>query len=183
MPKLASDIYATYRERVLKLAAKEGGVSRPQIMESLNVSRSVADTMIEKCDLKVARREGRTEYFVLPGTTVEAPQPAAAPVEPEVPPLAEKDADVLPPEVEEAGVVEPNPLDRLADVVETDDQVLAALDKEIAETRTALREAATKAGKAMADWALNQGVVDTLRDRMGELVGRRVALSGLSLSS
>lgn len=175
MPKLASDLYAAYQDRVLTLAAKGGGVSRPQIMETLNVSRSIADTMIEKCKLKVERKEGRTEFFVLPGTP--APAAPVAPPEPEVAPLAEKDENLLPPEVEEAGVVEPNPLDRLADVVETDDQVVSAIDREIASTRTALREAALRAGKAMGEWACQQALVDTLREKMTELVGRRLAMS------
>lgn len=174
MPKLAADLYATYQDGVLKLAAKPGGVSRPQIMESLNVSRAIADTMIERCNLKVDRKEGRTEYFVLPGVSSNGTAPHEH--EPEdVQPLAENDE--LPPGVDAAVVVEPNALDRLADVVETDDQVLATIDEEIADTRNALKDAATKAGKAMGEWATNQALVDALRERLQELAGKRLALS------
>lgn len=181
MPRLASEIYATYQDSVLKLASKQGGVSRPQIMDSLSVSRSIADTMIEKCNLKVERKEGRTEFFVLPngGTPAPATPPVdltPPPPEPEdVPPLAEP--DTLPGDAEAATVVEPNALDRLADVVETDDQVVAAIDQEIADTRAAIKDAALKSGKAMGEWATQQALVDALRERLQELAGRRLALS------
>lgn len=172
MPRLAADLYASYHDSVLKLAAKPGGVSRPQIMEALNVSRSVADTMIEKCDLQVERREGRTEFFVPPGAAPPPPAPA-----PDVAPAAEKDEKLLPPEVEEAGVVEPNPLDRLAAVVEVNDEAIAAIDHEIADARTALRQAAEKAGKLMGEWATQQALVDALRERLQALAVRRMALT------
>lgn len=179
MPRLASNIYAAHQDNVLKLAAKKGGVSRPQIMEALNVSRAIADTMIERCDLKVDRREGRTEFFILPNAepSVAAPlPPAPGPQEPEVAPLAEKE-DELPVSVKEAGVVEPNPLDRLAAVVEPDETLVSALDREIAETRTALRGAAARAGQAMGEWATQQAMVDALREQIQSLVSRRLALS------
>jgi hypothetical protein len=180
MPRLASNIYAAHQDGVLKLAAKSGGVSRPQIMEALNVSRSIADTMIEKCDLRVDRREGRTEFFILPNAAPSvptvAPPAAPAPQEPEVAPLAEK-GDELPVSVKEAGIVEPNPLDRLAAVVEPDETKVSALDREIAETRTALRGAATRAGQAMGEWATQQAMVDALREQIQSLVARRLALS------
>jgi hypothetical protein len=173
MPRLASSIYAAHQDSVLRLAAKQGGVSRPQIMESLNVSRSIADTMIEKCALKVDRHEGRTEFFILPSAAPSVPAPPA--VEPEVTPLAEKDE--LPPAVVAAGVVEPNPLDRPAEVVEPNDTVISTLDREITETRASLRNAAVKAGQAMGEWAIQQGLVDALREQMQSLVSRRLALS------
>lgn len=180
MPRLATSLIATYREQVLKLAAMEGGVSRPQVMESLGVSRPIADSIISKCDLQLARRDGRTEYFVPAGKTAVKHQPAPTP--PDDAPNDEEEndhiaPDGLPPEVEVAVVVEHNALDKLADVVETDDQVLASVDAEITKTRQLLKDTAMMAGRAMGEWLTHQSTVESLREKMQELVTRRLSLS------
>jgi hypothetical protein len=152
---MATHIYAAHMDRVLKMAAREGGVSRPQIMDELNVSRPVAVKLIAECKLEKGEKQGRTEFFTTNGAT---PEPAAK---------AE-----LPPEVEDAAVAEPSP----PSPPEDPDETIAQLDAEIVDTRDAMREACNKAAKAMQSWATNQAMVDALRERMQDLAKRRMDL-------
>lgn len=64
MPGLAEGVYAQYLDSVIKMAKTTGGVSRPQIMEKLKVSRSEANSLIDEAKLRRARTVGRTDYFV-----------------------------------------------------------------------------------------------------------------------
>lgn len=162
MPRMGSEIYAAHMDRVLKLASRDGGVSRPQLIKELGVSRPVATKLIEKCGLEFDRKDGRTEYFSAPNGTGATPK-----------------AETLPEVVE---VKQSTPAAVQAAVVPTSDDTgtdeeldsLAELDEEIVETRNALREAAAKAGKALGEWATHQALVDALRQRMTELAERRM---------
>jgi hypothetical protein len=63
-------IYAKYFNSVVQLAQKTDpngrvGVSRPELMHSLGISRTVADGLIGRCKLRRSRVEGKTEYFAL----------------------------------------------------------------------------------------------------------------------
>jgi hypothetical protein len=157
MPRMDSAIYAAHMDSVLKLARREGGVTRPQIMEELNVTRAVAAGLIEKSGLKLDRRVGRTEFFTSDGTT---PAPAPTP-----PPKTEAKQSVS------ATKVATPVSDAVAPV---DDDELAELDAQIIDTRNAMREAAEKAGKFLGEWATHQAMVDALRQRMTELCTRRM---------
>ena len=155
MPKLAAHLYAAHQNSVLKLAAREGGVSRPQIMNELNVSRSVAAGLIDKCQLALDRKTGRTAFFK-PSEVADVPEAPAEPPE-------------LPPEVKDVVVAG----DDVKDDAYDDDKI-AELDAEFVETRKALRDAAARAGKALGDWATHQALVDTLRLRMTEIATERM---------
>jgi hypothetical protein len=152
-------IYAAHLDSVLKLASREGGVSRPQIINELNVTRVVAGGLIEKAGLTLVRKEGRTEYF-------KQSNGAAAPkAEPE--PVAAKQSKPA------QAVAVPESTDALVE----DEDVVAELDAQIMDTRSALREAAAKAGKALGQWATHQALVDALRERMTELAVKRMNAS------
>lgn len=185
MPRLASEVYAGYHDIVLKLAGNKEGISRAQIMDSLNVSRPIADTMIKRCGLAVARKEGRTEFFIAPNGSTSGTITAATP-----PPVPAPTPTVLPPEAK--AVVSPVagpiiiPVIDLAikaaadsDASDDDDEAaeVTALDEEIFSARTALRDAAAKCGKAMGDWAVQQALVDALRENFQKLAARRLELS------
>ena len=157
MPRFRSDIYAAHQNNVLKLAAKEGGVSRRQIADELNVSPAVAGGLIKKCELELDHKDGRTEFF----KTVNGAEPTnGASVEPEV-----KAAE---PEVKAVAVAGPDLKE------EVDDDEIANLDAEIVDTRNALKQEAAKAGKALGDWATHQSLVDALRMRMTVLADKRM---------
>ena len=63
MPKVAEGVYAQYFDAVFGLATRDGGVSRPEIMEKTGVSRILADGIIDRLKLKRIRTEGRAEFF------------------------------------------------------------------------------------------------------------------------
>lgn len=153
MPRMSAAIIAAHVDNVLKLARRKGGVSRPQIMNELNVTRTVAGSLIDKADLSLDRREGRTEFF------------KAADAEPEV----EVKQSKLPPEVKAAAA----PASSDTGTEEEDDEI-AELDAQILDTRNAMREAAAKAGKALGEWAMHDALVSALRQRMTELATRRM---------
>lgn len=179
MPRLASDVYASYHDRVLALASKAGGISRAQIMEALNVSRAVADSMVKRCNLKLDRQEGKTEYFVLHGTSVIGP-PATAPA-----PETKKEAAPEPKVVAVATAAAPGPAPTVkspppppAPASDDADAEVSAIDHEIADTRKSLQERALEAGRLMGEWAKQQALVDALRDRLQKLSARRMDLTG-----
>jgi len=151
-----SAIYAAHIGNVLKLAAAEGGVSKPQLVSSLNVTRAVASGLIEKAGLTVARKEGRTEYFAIA-------EEGAAPAP--VPPKQSKT---------KTAVAKPVSADTGDD---GSDDLIAELDAQIVDTRGALREAADKAGKALGEWATHSALVDALRERMTGLAIKRMNAS------
>jgi hypothetical protein len=92
MPRMDAAIYAAHIDNVLKLAKREGGVSKPQIISELNVTRAVASGLVEKAGLTLDRKEGRTEYFAASenGTPV-----APAPKQSKAPAVAEPTSDDL----------------------------------------------------------------------------------------
>ena len=161
MPRMDAAIYAAHLDNVLKLAARKGGVSRPQIINDLNVTRVVAGGLIEKAGLALDRKEGRTEYFKPNG----APEPAAVAAEPEL--VAAKQSKAV------RAVAVPVSTDALA----VEEDTVAELDAQIMDTRGALREAAEKAGKSLGEWATHQALVDALRERMTSLAVKRMNAS------
>ena len=156
MPRMNAAVLAAHIDNVLKLARREGGVSRPEIMNELNVTRTVAGTLIDKAGLALSRREGRTEYFSAPAGKTEVKQS-----KPDLPPEAKAAAA---PVSADTGT-------------EPEDDDVAELDAQIIDTRNAMREAAAKAGKAMGEWATHQALVDALRERMTELATKRMNLA------
>ena len=156
MPRLASHIYAAHMDRVLKLASRSEGVSRPHIMDDLNVSRTIAGKLITESKLALDRKDGRTEFFK---AETNGAAPAVKQSKPEV---------ALPPEVKEAAVADPEV------VIDQEDDTLAEIDAQLMDTRNSLREAAAKAGKALGDWAVHQALVDALRERMQGLATKRM---------
>jgi len=64
MPRLSEAAYAQHYDSVITMAKRKGGVSRPEIMELLAVSRVMADSLIDRCKLRKSKRKvGRTEFF------------------------------------------------------------------------------------------------------------------------
>jgi len=163
MPRIATSIYAAHLDNVLKLAAKVGGVSRGEIADALNVSRAVAGGLIKKAELELDHKQGRTEFFK--STNGASVEPEVKAVEPEVKAV---EPEVTEAEVKAVAVADPKV------VVEEEEDDYAVLDAEIVDTRNALKEAATKAGKALGDWATHQALVDALRERMTGLAVKRM---------
>lgn len=162
MPRLAAAVYAAHQDNLLKLAAKDGGVSRQEIADALHISKAVASGLIKRCDLVRDHKKGKTEYFKTFKTN-------GASVEPETAP-ADKPADL--PEVEAVAVAGP-------EIVDDEEDIIATLDAEIVDTRNALHSAASKAGKALGEWATHQALVDALRERMTGLAVKRMDASQL----
>jgi len=177
-----SAIYAAHMDSVLKLARRAEGVSRPQLIDDLNVTRVVASKLIEECRLVLDRTEGRTEYFKASDAT-----PAAAPAVTAAPPKnAVKQAQapaavaVATPTSDSTGDDgDDGDDDDGVDGDDGDDLVdrLATIDAELIDTRRALFAAADKVGKALGEWAANQALVDSLQTRMTKLASKRMSLS------
>ena len=144
----------------LELAAKDGGVSRQEIADACSVSRAVAAGLIKNSKLERAEKKGRTEFFKSPSND--------ASVEP--------DATAEPPELPKAIITASVIAGDDIKAEEPEDEV-GQLDAEIVDTRNALKEAASKAGKALGDWATHQALVDALRERMTSLATRRMNAS------
>lgn len=157
MPRMDAAIYAAHMDNVLKLARREGGVSRPQIIEELNITRAVANGLIEKADLVLDRKEGRTEYFTAPTNGMAPAKPAVKQSKPA------------------AAAEVAKPTSSASTEIDLDE--LQALDEQIVDTRNTLREAAAKAGKALGEWATHQALVDALRVQLQELATKRMSLS------
>lgn len=164
MPRMDAAIYAAHMDNVLKLARREGGVSRPQIIKELNITRAVANGLIEKAALELDRTEGRTDFFKAPDGIK---PPETDPTKPEV-----KQSK---PETAAQAAATPSS----DDTGQTDDKLaeLAALDEQIFETREALVKAAKAAGEALGEYATKQALVDAMRQQMQELVARRMRIS------
>lgn len=79
MPRLAEGIFAAHYDSAVKLAAAPGGVSRPDLIKKLGVTRLVAEKIIEKAGLVVGGKEGRTEFFVPPDSNLVGAATSAAP--------------------------------------------------------------------------------------------------------
>ena len=157
MPRMGPEIYAAHMDNVMKLAKQDGGVSKPQLMKELNVTRAIATGLIDKCGLVRGEKKGKTEFFVAPETKQKVGEPS------------------LPPEVEEAA----SPVsDDTGNPKSVDDQV-QELDQEIFETLDALRAASEKCGKHMAAWSSQLALVEAGRQRMTELTVRRARLLDL----
>jgi len=154
MPKVIEEINQNYMEIVMSLADQPEGISRPQIANELNVTKSVAIGLIKKCGLVHSRTKGTTKFYTKKGATkvpFEAPEAVKAATIPKT--NTEK--------------VENEP---------TED-VISELDAQILDTRQALHGAAAKAGKALGDWATHSALVDALRERMQDLATRRMNAS------
>lgn len=149
-------IYAAHMDNALKLSRREGGVSRPQLIRELNITRTVANGLITRCGLTEARTDGRTKFYG---------PPKAEPV------TVKQSRPQLPPEVRGAAVADPEV------VIEEETDAIAKLDAEILDTRDTLRAAAKKAGEALGEWATHSAIVDTLRARLVELSTKRMNLS------
>ena len=154
MPRMSSAIYAAHLDNVLKLAKRMGGVSRPQIINDLQVTRAIAGGLIEKAELSLDRTEGRTEFFTAEPKVEEVRQPAA-----------------------KQSVVKAKATPESTDALIDDDDHIAELDAQIIDTRDSLRVAAAKAGKALGEWATHQALVDALRERITELAVKRMNAS------
>lgn len=155
MPKMDAAIYAAHMDSVLKLAKRTSGVSRPQIINDLNVTRTVASGLIEKCNLVKIDGPGRTEFF--------SEEVAAAPVVKRSTPTVVKAVTVP---VDDSTGEATDPLD-----------AIEALDSQILETRTSLGVAAIKAGKSLSEWGTQQAIVDAMRVRLTELIVERLRAS------
>lgn len=66
MPRVAPNIFAQYYDSAIKLASRETGVSRPELMKKLDITRLMADRVIEQAGLKPVAKVGRTEFFKTP---------------------------------------------------------------------------------------------------------------------
>lgn len=64
--RVADNTYAKFFDSTIRLASRPTGVSRPELMDSLGISRIIADRLIEKVGLKPAEKVGRTEFFKAP---------------------------------------------------------------------------------------------------------------------
>ena len=171
MPRMDAAVYAAHMDSVLKLARRNEGVSRPQIINDLNVTRAVASGLIEKCGLALSRTDGRTEYYSAPAAAETDVTEVVAPAPPKVKaPAAAKQSKVPAPAKAEARP-------ESTDAAEVTDDTLAELDAQILDARSGLREAAAKAGKALGQWATHQAVVDALRERMTMLATKRMNAS------
>lgn len=155
MPRMDAAIYAAHMDSTLKMARREGGVSKPQLINELNVTRTIASGLITKCELEPVEGSGRTKFFTAPSN---GSAPAATPS----------------PEVKQS-VVPTDDGDH--EDTETLLEKLAKLDSQILATRTTLCEHATLAGAALGEWAKHQALVDALRAQMTELASRRLKLS------
>lgn len=81
MPKMKPEQYKAQEDTVLALAGREQRVTINEIIESLkngekNISRPRAEKLVKKLNLVVTKRDGRTQFFGLPGST---PAPAPTP--------------------------------------------------------------------------------------------------------
>ena len=152
MPKMNSAIYAAHLNTVLQLASRAGGVSRPQLINELNVTRAVAGGLIESAELceDEALKKGRTQFFV-PNGKAKAVAKQSAP----------------------KAVAVPESTDALAAA----DDTTAELDAQLLDTRNTLRAAAAKAGEALGEWMTHQAMVDAMRERLQQLAVRRLAAS------
>ena len=173
MPRMSNAVYASHINNVLKLAQREGGVSRPQIVSELGVSSPFANKLILVAALSVDRKEGRTQFFK-PGDQVPtATDPSPVKVKQSRP--------ELPPEVKEAAVPESDATgDEAADEAADEDALdeeIADIDAEIADTKQALRDAAVALGKAAGLWAMQDAAVEALRLRMTGLITKRMNAS------
>lgn len=150
MPRMNAAIYAAHMDNTLKLASREGGVSRTQLIDDLNVTRAVANKLITDSGLAVSRKEGRTEFFASEKVEVKQSTPE---------------------------VVKASTVPQSTDAVTEPEDSLAELDAQIVDTRNALSQAAAKAGKALGEWATHQALVDALRERMTDLATKRMNIT------
>src|ERR1051326_1107277 len=64
MPNAVQEgIYQQYYTNVVKLAQRDGGVSRPELIHALGISRTMADGLIARCKLRHSGTKGKTEFF------------------------------------------------------------------------------------------------------------------------
>jgi len=154
MPKMGAAIYAAHLDSVLKLAHRCGGVSRPQIINELNVTRAVAEGLMVAAGLceDEALKKGRTQFFVSTGKA------NSVAVAKQSTPRA---------------VAVPKSTDALA----ASDDATAELDAQLIDTRNTLRAAAAKAGEALGEWMTHQAMVDAMRQRLQDLAVKRLSIS------
>jgi hypothetical protein len=189
MPKLPSEIYQTFKDATAELANRPSGVSKPQLINDLNVTQGVANGLIKACGLIISHKDGRT-YFYKPGVitatddaatddaaTDDAATDDAATDDAATDDAATDDAAVVSitaaPEVIAATIPKTVRIEPEEDN-ETLEDKLAELDAQIIDTRQALRSAAAKAGKALGEYATHQALVDALRERMQALATERM---------
>lgn len=148
MPGVAEGIYAQYHDSVIKMAKSPGGVSRPQIMKGLAVTRPIADRLIDECKLRHAKTEGRTDFFKPTKATDKVLNVGAEPAEDDD---EGKDATTM---IGETGsgqaLLGGNPEALLGDELQGKNRLppqkgAAELDAEIKATKAAISEALEKA--------------------------------------
>ena len=160
MPRLAAHVYAAHQANLLKMVKMSGAVSASEVADELNVSKSVATTLIKKAGLVATGKRGRSQLF-------EAPSSDKATDEPE---SSEEKKPELPPEVEESATVD----DETKVEKDIDLNEIAQIDEAIVDTRTALQDAAAKVGKAAGEWAKHQALVEALQRRLTDLAEKRM---------
>ena len=187
MPKLADAIFAQHYDSVVKLAARDNGVSRMELMSSLGVTRIVADKLIENTKLVPGPKIGRTEFFkvaAIPATSAAPTLPTGATAgvlnddsnKPTVVGLAATGALVtLGPPVAAPPVAPPvapktPPLDD-DDKVEEEEEpdVAAEIDEQIVAVKKLVASDCSELGKAHERLVLHQAMLTAL-------LTRRVAL-------
>lgn len=164
MPKLADAILAQHYTSVIKLAAREGGVSRPELIEKLGVTRIVADKLIENTKLVPGPKVGRTEFFKAPTDEAAATTPDA----PELPQDAE--AAVLVDDSNKAPLpttvaAEPEPATPSPDDNDRPDDVAAEIDGQIVKVKEMLASDCSVIAKAQEKILLHQAMLTALLSR------------------
>jgi hypothetical protein len=203
MPRLAEGIFAAHYDSAVKLAARPGGVSRPDLIKNLNISRVIADKIIEKAGLVVGAKDGRTEFFVPPdgGAAPLAPAVEVTPITTSTEGLVGVVVTSPPPPVvvpapvkgkggrpkkakaEEPAAAPPpapaqvaaTPAPVAAPTTETPVEEEEDTGAQIAETRKLLADACQKAGRAMGEWATHQAMADALQEKLKNLVAKMIS--------
>lgn len=195
MPGVVEGIYAQYYDSVIKLARRPSGVSRPELMRSLAVSRPIADRLIDECHLRRAKTEGRTDFFkptkatnkVLDsepnngghndgkdaetmidqsGTGASAPMPATTPEQQAL--LSAMVSEDPAPQGKNRVPFEPAPAQ--------DQARIAELDAQIKQIRAAITESTTKAQQAHQTVVVQTAHANALGTKLQRVLEARLAL-------
>jgi len=171
MPKLADAILAQHYDSVIKLAAKNGGVSRMELMSGLGVSRIVADKLIDHAKLVPGVKVGRTEFFKAPLDKTDLP-PADHVDAPKLPDGAtagvlvddSKKAPLPPPVAAEPEPVVAAATPPLADEDKPEDAA-AEIDDQIVKVKELISGDCANAAKAHERLVLHQAMLSALLSR------------------
>lgn len=182
MPGVVEGIYAQYHDSVIKMAKKPGGVSRPEIMKGLSVTRPAADKLIDECRLKRARTEGRTNFFTptkatskVQGSELEDQNPGEDVSMIDQPTQDQADQALLTALVtDDPAPQQAKPKNRLP----TEPPVKSAvdLDTEIKAIRSAIGEAEEKAKNAHTTFVVQQAHANALGTKLQRVLEARLSL-------